>query len=100
MNTKKPYRGEAGPEFTYEVVVNGRKLRKGMQASLIRGVGYPAGRYEFRYGEVGKTGELMLQFYGPVRRTRQKFRLVTPAAVKTVHTRSRTTTETEKEDNE
>lgn len=98
MNTKKAYRGKGQPEFLYEVTVNGRRLAKGMQASLLRGIGYPAGRYEFRYGEVNAAGELTLQFYGPIRRVKQKFRVVTAEAVRTVHIRSRGNVEEQDEE--
>lgn len=78
----------AQPNFVHEVTINSRRLTKGMEATLTRGVGYPAGRYRFEYGENLKSGELMLQFYGPIRRTRQRYRLVAPSVVKTVHTKT------------
>lgn len=91
VNQKRAYKapGEQ-PEFVYEITVNGRRLSKGMHASLERGIGHPAGRYEFRYAEPGKSnGEPLLFFYGPVRRSRQKYRQVVAAAVKTVHSKTK-----------
>lgn len=32
-------------QFLHEVQVNNRRLVKGMEATLLRGVGYPSGRY-------------------------------------------------------
>lgn len=53
MNQKKPYPGDNQPEYLHEVKVNGRRLVKGMQATLPpeRG-GARNRRYEFRYGEI------------------------------------------------
>lgn len=92
MNQKRAYKGgeDEQPEFLYEVTVHGRRLAKGMHASLERGIGHPAGRYEFRYAEASrKGGEPLLFFYGPVRRTKQKYRQVTTAMIKTVHCKTR-----------
>lgn len=87
MNSKKP-------EFVYEITINKRKLKKGMEATLVRGIGHPAGRYVLRWVEPGKDGSgPLLFFYGPVRRVRQKLRQVSPSAVKTVHTKTRTVTD-------
>lgn len=88
MNQKKPYRkaaGEENPNYVYEVKVNRRTLKAGMFASLERGIGYAAGVYTFRYAEITQTGETLLYFVGPLRRTKQKYRQVSPAAVRTVH---------------
>ena len=87
--------------------VNGRNITKGMEATLTRGIGQPAGRYRFSYGEIDRSGNLVLSFFGPTRRTKQKYRLVhannetgrwETDQIRTVHAKTRDTdTETENE---
>jgi hypothetical protein len=89
MNTKSPYRSdEPNPTYLHDIRVNGRRLVEGMEASLERGIGYPAGRYRFKYAEQLADGTLMLQFYGPTRRSKQRYRLARPEAVTTVHSKT------------
>ncbi len=93
MNQKRAYKPvgeEEQPVFLYELTVNGRRLAKGMEASLSRAVNHPAGRYRFSYAEPGRNGgEPILFFFGPVRRTKQKYRQTKPSDVKTVHVKTR-----------
>ena len=93
MNQKQAYRcgpDERIPEYQHDVVVGGRRLHRGMEASLTQGIGYPAGRYRFDYAEVtGGDGPILLHFFGPVRRKKQRHRMVLAAAVATVHSKTR-----------
>jgi hypothetical protein len=89
MNQKKPFKSNTpAPVYLYDVRVNGRRLIKGMEASLGKGIGYPAGRYRFSYAEQLADGTLMLQFFGPTRRSKQRYRLARPEAVTTVHSKT------------
>ena len=89
MNKKSAYKSDApNPTYLHDVRVHGRRLAKGMEASLERGIGYPAGRYRFSYAEQLADGTLMLQFYGPTRRSKQRYRMVRPEAVTTVHSKT------------
>ena len=107
MKQTKAYKGEGQPEFLYTVKVNGRNITKGMEATLTRGIGQPAGRYRLSYGEIDRNGNLVLSFFGPTRRAKQKYRLVHTSGetgrwvaeqIRTVHAKTRDTeTETENE---
>lgn len=89
MNQKQPFKSnEAKPVYLHEVRINGRRLARDMEASLDRGIGYPAGRYLFKYAEQLADGTLMLQFYGPSRRAKQRYRTARPEAVNTVHSKT------------
>lgn len=108
MKQTKKYKGEGQPEFLYTVKVNGRNITKGMEATLTRGIGQPAGRYRLSYAEIDRNGTLALSFFGPTRRIKQKYRLVHASSgetgrweteqIKTVHAKTRETdTDTENE---
>lgn len=90
MNQKRPYKSdEPAPEYLHEVKVNGHQLIKGMEASLAKTSSGIAGEYQFRYAEQLPTGALLLTFFGPVKRTKQRYRQVTVDVVKTVRLRTR-----------
>lgn len=75
------------PEFWHEVEIDGTVVVRGQECTLERGIGYPAGRYKFQYAEVCTNGEVMLMFYGPSRRKKQRYREVwrNAAAVRRIH---------------
>jgi len=113
----KPYRNkdEHQPTFIHELKIRHQKsetartLTAWMEASLERSFGHPAGRYTFKYAEIDTKGNLCLQFFGPSRRTKKRYRTVWASAetrnedgtykvfdITAVHTKTR---ETENEEN-
>lgn len=81
MNQKKPYRGGEQPIYIYTLQVRhhgspktARTLEAGMEVTLERCFAHPAGRYRFKYAEINASGHLMLQFDGPTRRAKQRYR--------------------------
>jgi hypothetical protein len=87
VNQKDTYKSnEPVPNYLHDVTVKDKKLTKGMEATLERGVGrYPAGRYRFAYALRDTHGQLWLTFFGPSRRAKQRYRIVSEDAVRTVH---------------
>lgn len=79
---------EPTSEFWHEVEIDGKVVVRGQECTLERGIGYPSGRYRFQYAEVRPDGEVMLMFYGPSRRSKQRYREVwrNAAAVRQIHT--------------
>jgi hypothetical protein len=81
-----------GPEYSdlkihYVITIDGKRLQRNQEATLERGIGYPAGRYKFEYAEERPNGQWCLVFFGPVRRSKQRYREVWQhgAAVRTIH---------------
>ena len=72
--------------YHYEVILGGKLLQRNQECTLERGIGYAAGRYRFQYAEqVG--GRWLLVFFGPSRRSKQRYRQVwhPSDAVRTIH---------------
>lgn len=113
MNQKKEGYDGPRPEYLHEVKVNGRRLARGMHATLCPERGKKEKRrYEFCYAEIvksravhfkgggrnpldftsveyGPTEEtLLLTFHGPVRSTKQKRRTVREGDILTVHSKT------------
>lgn len=87
MNQKKHYvSDEPVPIHHHTITVRGKQLKTNQEVTLERGIGYPAGRYRFCYAEQ-RGPVFMLMFFGPTRRTKQRYREVwnDSAAVRTVH---------------
>jgi len=87
MNQKERYVSDQPvPEHHHSITVGGKRLNVNQEVTLERGIGYPAGRYRFCYAEQ-HDGDFMLMFFGPTRRTKQRYREVwyDGAAVRTVH---------------
>lgn len=88
MQSRKPYRSdEPQPVVHYNITIDGKLLCRNGEATLERGIGYPAGKYRFQYAEELPDGQWLLVFYGPSRRSKQRYRQVwrNGAAVRTVH---------------
>lgn len=96
MNHKRPYRSDT-PTPTYEhettISATGKNyhVTRGQEVTLESAINHPAGRYRFEYTEPDKTGTVLV-FYGPIRRTNQKYRRVWPAQqqqlIRTVHVKT------------
>jgi hypothetical protein len=84
--TRKPYVSDAPQRaIHYEIEVGGKPLARNQEATLERGIGYPAGRYRFQYAEEHPQG-WCLMFFGPVRRAKQRYRQVWDTCqVRTIH---------------
>lgn len=85
---RRPYESdELQPVIHYEIEINGKPLARNQEATLERGIGYAAGRYRFQYAEERPDGQWCLMFFGPVRRSKQRYRQVwhSAAAVRTIH---------------
>ena len=90
MITRKPYESdEPQPAIHYEVTVGGKLLCRNQEVTLERGIGYPAGRYRFDYAEELANGTWCLVFFGPVRRSKQRYRHLwrDGSAVRVIHRR-------------
>jgi hypothetical protein len=88
VQARKAYRpDEPGPVYHHHITIDGKLLSRNQLATLERGIGYPAGKYAFQYAEERPDGQWMLMFFGPVRRSKQRYREVwrNGAAVRTVH---------------
>jgi hypothetical protein len=88
VQTRKPYvADEAAPVYHHAITIDGKLLCRNQEASLERGIGYPAGRYVFQYAQERPDGQWCLMFYGPVRRSKQRYREVWKfgAAVRVIH---------------
>ena len=89
MNQKRAYKtDEPVPVFVDEVTVNGKTLRKGQELTLNKGTNRPAGRYRFEYAEHSTLGQTLLFVYGPIRRTNQRQRMISPEVIRTIHGRT------------
>jgi hypothetical protein len=77
---------EPQPIYHYEVMVGPKLVRRNQECTLERGIGYPAGRYAFRFAEERHDGSWCLTFFGPVRRRKMRWRQVWDIGqVRTVH---------------
>lgn len=88
MQARKPYRSdEPQPEYHHHITIDGKLLSRNQEATLERGIGYPAGRYTFQYAEERPDGQWCLMFFGPSRRSKQRYREVwrSGAAVRVIH---------------
>lgn len=88
MQSRDPYQAdEPQPVYHHHITIDGKLLSRNQEATLERGIGYPAGRYTFQYAEQLPDGQWCLTFFGPVRRSKQRFRQVwrSGAAVRTIH---------------
>lgn len=88
MQARKPYvSDEPQPTYHHAITIDGKLLCRNQEATLERGIGYPAGRYVFQYAQERPDGQWCLTFYGPVRRTKQRYREVwrSAAAVRVIH---------------
>lgn len=88
MNEKKAYiSDEPVPVVHHAITVDGKLLSRNQEATLERGIGYPAGRYKFQYAFEGADGQWCLMFYGPSRRRKQRYREVwrNGRAVRVIH---------------
>jgi hypothetical protein len=78
----KTYKGEGQPTFIHDIKIRHQKsdtartLTTWMEASLEKSFGHPAGRYTFKYAEIDQNGNLCLQFFGPSRRAKKRYRTV------------------------
>jgi hypothetical protein len=76
MITRQPYKSaEAQPVIHYEIEVGGKPLARNQLVTLERGIGYPAGKYRFQYAEDHRDGWCLV-FFGPVARSKQRYRQV------------------------
>lgn len=88
MIPRKPYEtDEPQSEIHYEVMIGPKLLCRSQEVTLERGIGYPAGRYKFEYAEELPGGQWCLHFFGPVRRSKQRYRQVwrDASAVRVIH---------------
>lgn len=96
MNSKQRYilaEDEHTPEYLHEVTVSGHKLTKGMHCTLsARSERGNNRRYQFKYGEIVHSAQgdlLMLTFYGPLRSSRQRYRVAREDEIVAVHVKTR-----------
>lgn len=88
MITRKRYKSdEQTPVYHHHITIDGKSLSRNQECTLERGIGYAAGRYRFQYAEHLPDGRWCLHFFGPSRRTKQRYRQVwrEGAAIRTVH---------------
>lgn len=87
MQKRDRHPGEPQPTYHHHITIDGKLLSHNQEATLERGIGYPAGRYKFEYAEQCDDGQWCLVFFGPVRRTKQRYRQVwrQAAAVRVIH---------------
>jgi hypothetical protein len=85
--TREPYKNdEAQPTYHHCITWDGKLLQRNQLVTLERGIGYPAGKYRFQYAEE-RTDQWCLTFFGPVSRSKQRYRTVWEHSdeVRTIH---------------
>lgn len=77
VNHRTAYKPDK-PQSQYHdnITLGGKLLCRNQEVTLERGIGYPAGRYAFQYAEERPDGQWVLMFFGPTRRSKQRYREV------------------------